>query len=114
MQGMHLRQRGFMNSACQPFTKNKKRMKTNKETGNLRYIYQNELDKACFQHNMVYGDFMHLNRRTTTDKVLCDKEFNIAKNPKYDGYQHGLALMVYKFFYKNILVVVLKKFAIKN
>ena len=48
-------------------------MKTNKETGNLRCIYQDELDKAYFQHDMVYGDFMHLNRRTATDKVLCDK-----------------------------------------
>ena len=56
-----------------------------KETGHLRYIYQNKLDKACFQHYMVYGDFKDLNRRTAADKVLRDKAFNIAKNPKYDG-----------------------------
>ena len=47
---------------------------------------------------MAYGDFNDLNRKTATDKVLCDKTFNIAKNPKYDGYQRGLASMVYKFF----------------
>ena len=47
---------------------------------------------------MPFGDFKYLNRRTAADKVLRDKAFNIAKNPKYDGSQHGLASMVYKFF----------------
>ena len=50
---------------------------------------------------MVYGDFKDLPRRTTSDKVLRDKAFNIAKNPKYDKYQRGLASMVYKFFDKK-------------
>ena len=50
---------------------------------------------------MAYGDFKDLNRRTAADKVLRDKAFNIAKNPKYDGYQRGLASMVYKFFDKK-------------
>ena len=71
-----------------------------KETGDSRYIYQKELDKACFQHDMAYGDFKYLNRRTAADKILCDKAFN-TKNPKYDGYQRGLASMVYKFFDKK-------------
>ena len=84
---MHLRQPGFAYSACGPFTKNKEGIKKIKETGNSRYIYQNELDKACFQHDMAYGDFKDLNRRTFADKVLCDKAFNIAKDPKYDGHQ---------------------------
>ena len=57
---------------------------------------------------MAYRDFKDLNRRTFADKVLCDKAFNIAKDPKYDGYQRGLASMVYKFFDKKSLVVVLK------
>ena len=69
-----------------------------KETGDSRYIYQNELDKACFQHDMAYGDFKDLTRRTASDKILRDKAFNIAKNPKYDGYQRGLSSIVYKFF----------------
>ena len=56
---------------------------------------------------MAYRDFKDLNRRTFADKVLCDKAFNIAKDPKYDGYQRGLASMVYKFFDKKSLVVVL-------
>ena len=51
---------------------------------------------------MAYGEFKDLNRRTAGDKVLRDKVFDIAKNPKYDGYQRGLALMVYEFFDENI------------
>ena len=105
---MHLRQPGFTYSACAPFTKNNERIQKFKETGDSRYIYQNELDKACFQHDMAYGDFKYLTRRTASDKILLDKAFNIAKNPKYDRYQRGIASMVYKFFDKKLLVVVLK------
>ena len=64
-------------------------------------MYQNELDKACFQHDMAYGDFKDVNRRTTADKLLRDKALNTAKNPKYDGYQRGISSMVYKFFDKK-------------
>ena len=86
---------------CGPFTQNKERIqKLKKKTEDSRYIYQNELDKAWFQHDLTYGDFEDLNRRTTADKVLRDKAFSIAKNPKYDGCQQGLASMVYKFFNK--------------
>ena len=70
-------------------------------TGDSRYIYRNELDKACFQHDLTYGDFKALARKTASDKVLRDKAFNIAKNPKHDGYQRDLASMVYKFFDKK-------------
>ena len=97
----HLKQREFTNSAFGPFTKNKERIQKFKETGETSYIYKNELDKACFQHDMAYGDFKDLARRTASDKVLRDKAFNIAKNPKYDGYQRGLASMVYQFFDKK-------------
>ena len=50
---INLRQPGFTYSACRPFTKNKERIQKFKETRDSRYIYQNELDKACFQHNMT-------------------------------------------------------------
>ena len=96
---MHLRQPRFTYSACEPFNKNKEEKK--KETGYSRYIYQNELGKACFQHDMTYGDFKDLNRRTAADKVLRDKSSDIAKNQKYDGYQRGLASMVYNSFDKK-------------
>ena len=101
MPEMHLKQPGFTYSACVPFTKNKERIQKFEETGGTSYIYKNELDKACFQYDMVYGDFKDLKRRTASDKILRNKAFNIAKNPKYDGYQRGLASMVYKFFDKK-------------
>ena len=101
MPEMYLRQPRFTYSACGPFTKNRERIKKFKETGDSRYIYQNELDKACFQHDMAYGDLKDLNRRITADKILRDKAFNIAKDKKIDGYQRGLASMAYKFFDKN-------------
>ena len=101
MPEMHLRQPGFTYHACGPFTKNKERIQKFKQTGDSRYIYKKELDKACFQHGMAYGDFKDLAKRTGADKALRDKAFNIAKNPKYDGYQRGLASMVYKLFDKK-------------
>ena len=107
MPEMHLEQSAavsnpeFTYSACGPYAKNKKRIQKFKETGDTNYIYKNELDKACFQHDMAYGDFKDLARRTASDKFLGDKAFNIVKNPKYDVCQRGLASMVYKFFDKN-------------
>ena len=76
MPGMHLKQRGFTYIVCGQFTKNKERIQKFKETGYTKYIYRNELDKACFQHD-------------------------ITKDPKHDGYQKGRASMVYKFFDKK-------------
>ena len=101
MPEMHLRQPQFVYSACGPFTKNKERIQKFKETGDTNYIYKNELDKACFQHDMAYGDFKDLTKRTAADKVLRDKAFRIASDQKYDRYQRGLASMVYKFFDKK-------------
>ena len=101
MPEMHLRQPGFTYSACGPFTKNKKRIKKFIMTGNRDFIYKNELDEACFQHDMAYGKSKDLVKRTKSDKVLRDKAFKIASNPKCDGYQRGLASMVYKFFDKK-------------
>ena len=83
------------------FTENKERIQNFKEKGDSRYIYQNELAKACYQHDMAYGDVKDLTRRRTSDKILHSKVFNIAKNPKYDGYQRGLASMAYTFFDKK-------------
>ena len=98
---MHLKQAGFTYSACGPFTKNKERIEKFMQTGNTNFIYKNKLDKACFQHDMAYGKSKDLVKRTQSDKVLRDKAFKIASDPKYDGYQRGLASMVYKFFDKK-------------
>ena len=66
-----------------------------------KYIYKNELDKACFQHDMAYRDFKDLAKRTASDNVLRDEGFDIAENPKYDAYQRSFISMVYKFFDKK-------------
>ena len=70
-------------------------------TGNTDLIYKNELDKACFQHDMAHGKSKDLVKRTQSDKVLRDKAFRIASDLKYDGYQRGLTAMVYNFFDKK-------------
>ena len=87
MPEMHLRQPRFTYSACGPSTKNKEWIQKILKTGDTSYIYKNELDKACFQHDVDYRDFKDLARGTASDKVLRDKAFNITKNPTYDGYQ---------------------------
>ena len=71
-----------------------KRIQKLKETGALRYIYQNELNKAYFQHDMAYRDFKDLPRRIVADKI-CDKTCSNAKNPKYDGYQRVLLILMH-------------------
>ena len=112
MPEMDLKQPGLTYIACGPCTKNKERIQNFKETGDIDYIYKKELGKACFYHNMAYGDFKDLARRRASDKVLKDKVFNIAKNFKYDGYQRGLASTVYKFFIKSqkeiVLIIIIK------
>ena len=101
MPEMHLRQPQFTYSACGLFTKHKQRIKKFKETGDTNYISKNELDKACFTHDAAYFDSKYLTKRTVADKILRNRAFNIPKDKKYDGYQRGLASMVYKFFDKK-------------
>ena len=101
MREMHLKQPGFTYSGSGLYTKNKERIEKFMKTGNTNLIYKNELDKACFLHDMAYGRSKDLVKRTQSDKVLKNKAFKIASDPKYDGYQRGLASMVYKFFDKK-------------
>ena len=96
MPEMHLKQLGFTYSACGPFAKSKERIEKFMQTGNTNFIYKNELDKACFQHDLAYGKPKDLVKRTQSDKA-----FKTASNPKFNGYQRGLASMVYKFFDNN-------------
>ena len=70
MPEMHLKQPGFTYSACGQFTKNKERIENFMQTGNTDFIYRNELDKACFRHDMVYGKTKDLVKTTQSDKVL--------------------------------------------
>ena len=86
MPEMHLRQPQFVYSACGPFTRHKD------------LLYRNELDKACFKHNAAYAKYNDVENRLISDQNLRNSAYDIASNPKYDGYQRGLASMVYKFF----------------
>ena len=75
------------------------------------------MDKSCFAHDAAYSDSKGLAKRTQSDKILKDKAFDNANNPKYDGYQRGLASMVYKFFdrkEKKELVLKMKSRKINN
>ena len=101
MPEVHIKQPGFTYSACDRFTKNKERIPKFMQTGDTNYIYKNDLDKACFQHDMAYGKYKDLTKRTQSDKVLRDKAFKIASNPNYDGYKKELASMAFKFFDKK-------------
>ena len=90
MPKMHLRQPGFTYSACGPFTKSKERIEKFMQTRKTDFIYPNELDKASFQQDIAYGKSKDLAKKTQSDKVLGNKAFKIASDPKYDGYQRGL------------------------
>ena len=105
MPEMHLKQPGFTYNACGPFTKNIERIEKFMQTGDTNFIYKNELDKACFQHDMVYGKTKDLVKGSQSDKVLKDKAFKIANDPKYDGYQRGITSMIYKFFDKKFALL---------
>ena len=85
-------------SACSPFTEHTKRVQDFLSTSKLDYIYKNDLDKACFQHDMAYNKYKDLEKRTQSDVVLKNKAFKIASNSRYNAYKRGLAGMSYKFF----------------
>ena len=96
MPEMHLRQLQFVYSACGPFTRHKERVKEFKRTGDTRLLYRNELDKACFKHDAAYAKYKDVENRLISDQKLRNSAYDIASNPKYNGYQIGLASMVYK------------------
>ena len=69
MPEMHLKRRGFTYSACGSFTRSKERIEKFMQTRNTDFIYKNKLDKACFQHDMAYGESKDLTKRTQSDKA---------------------------------------------
>ena len=82
---MHLKQPGFTYSACRPFTKHRERIQKFRKAGNSKHLYRNELDKACFAHEAAYSDSKDLNKRTISDRILKDRDYQIARNFGYDG-----------------------------
>ena len=101
MSEMHLRQPQFVYSACGPFTRHKERIKEFKRTGDTRLLYRNELDKVCFKHDAAYTKYKDAENRLISDQKLKNSAYGIASNPEDDGYQRGLASMVYKFLDKR-------------
>ena len=101
MPELHLKQPGLTYSVCGPFTKHREIIQKCRETGNLKHLYRNELDKACFAHDAAYSDTKELAKRTISDKILKDRAYEIARNRNYDRYQRALASMVYKSFDKE-------------
>ena len=97
MAELHLKQLRFSYSASGPSTKHRERIKKFREKGNLKHLYRNELDKACFVHDAAYS----VAKRTNSDKILKDRFYEFARNRKYDGYRRAFANMVYKFFDKK-------------
>ena len=114
MPEIHLKQPRFTYSVCGPVTKNKERIQNFKETRDTKYFYRNEWNKAYFQHDMSFGDFKDWAKRTDSNKVLRDKAFNIAKNPKYDGIKKALLLWFTNVFIKRLKVVVLIIYNVKE
>ena len=112
MPEMHLRQLQFVYSACGPFTRHKERIKEFKRTGATRLLYRDELDKACFKHDAAYVKYKDVENRLISDRKVRYSAYDIASNPKYDGYQRGLASMVYKFF--DLKVALLDKKAMSG
>ena len=101
MPEMHLKHPEFTYSAFGPFTKNKERIQEFKEAGDTSYIYKNELDKACFQHVMSYGDFKDLPRTAPSDKVLRDRHLILLKIPNMMDIKEGLLLWFTNFLIKS-------------
>ena len=102
MPEIHLRQPQFTYSACGSFTRHEERIQKFKDTGDTNYVFKNELDKAFFVHDAAYSDSKDFTKRTIADKNFKNRAFDIAKDPRYHGYQRGLASMVYKFFYSKV------------
>ena len=99
---INLRQPGFTYSTCGPFAKNREGIQNIKETGDSRYIYQNELDKACFQHDMAYGNFKDLPRRTASDKHYVKELLILLKMQNMMDISVGLLQ-----WFTNVLIKIL-------
>ena len=98
---LHLKQPAFTQSDYLLFTIHLKRIKKFGETDNLKHLYRNKLDKACFTQNATYSHNNDLVKRTLSDKILKDRAYEIARNFGYHGSERALASVVYKIFDKS-------------
>ena len=93
MPELHLKNPGFKYSACGPFTKHREGTQKFRETGNLKHLHRN-IYIACFAYDAAYSDSKDLAKRTTSDKILQNRVYEIARNCQYNGYQSALGRMV--------------------
>ena len=100
-------------SACGPFTNHEERIDQFMKDNRLSHLYKSQLDKVCFQHDAAYNKYKDLKNRKQSDVALKNKAYKIATDPKIDGFQRGLAAMVYNFFNER-LKEVLSRSGIKN
>ena len=98
MPELHSKQPGFTHSSSGLFTKHRKIIQAFRETGHLKHLYRNEIDKA---HDVAYSDSKDLAKATISDKILKDTAYEIVRTSKYDAYKRALASMVYKIFDKK-------------
>ena len=91
MPELHLKQPGFAYSACGRFTKNRERIQKCRQSGNLKHLYRNELDKACFANDTAYSDSKDVVEIIISDKILKDRAYKIATNYECDRCQRALA-----------------------
>ena len=108
MPEMRWKQPGFIYSACGSFAKNKERIQKFEEIGDSKYIYRNELDKGCSQHDMAYGDFKELIRITASDKVLEIRHLLLLKIQNMMNVKEDLLPWFINFLIKSQQLVVLE------
>ena len=101
MPELHSKQTGFTYSTYGPLTKHCEGIQKLSKTSNLKHLYRNELDEACFAHDATYSDSKDVAKRTISHNILKYRAYEIDRNRKYDGYQRALASIVYRFFYKK-------------
>ena len=101
MPELHLKQPGFTYGACGPFIKHCERIQKFWETGNLKHLSRNELDKAGFANDVACFDSKDLANRIISDRFLKDRGYEVAGNRGYDGHERALSSMISKFFEKK-------------
>ena len=101
MPELHLKQPEFTCSACGPLTKHRERIQKFRGTGNVKHLYRNKLDKACFAHDEAYSDSKGLAKKTISDKILKNRAYAIARNHGYDEYQRALPTWFISFLIRK-------------
>ena len=106
MPEIHLKQPGFAYIACGPFTKNKERIQKFKERGDTNYIHKNELHRACFQHDMAYGDFKDYQEEQVLINFREIKHLILQKILSMVDIKEDWLLWFISFLIKNLLQIV--------